>query len=107
LKDGASSRTKDSLKGIRHVYLDLDEDAQAALLDIRDSLDAPAPNFVLTTSPGKHQVVWKIEGVDTDQAEALLTFTGKSVWRDPAARAQRFVQKSAILIFRGASGESS
>jgi len=25
LKDGASSRTKDSLKGIRHVYLDLDE----------------------------------------------------------------------------------
>jgi hypothetical protein len=37
LKEGASSRTKDSLKEIRHVYLDLDEDAEAALADIRDS----------------------------------------------------------------------
>jgi hypothetical protein len=57
LKDGASSRTKDNLKEIRHVYIDLDTDAKAALADIRESLDAPTPNFVLDTSPGKHQVV--------------------------------------------------
>ena len=57
LKDGASSRTKDNLKEIRHVYIDLDTDAKAALADIRESLDVPTPNFVLDTSPGKHQVV--------------------------------------------------
>jgi len=72
LKDGATSRTNDNLKEIRYVYIDLDEDAQAALADIRESLDAPTPNFVLDTSPGKYQVVWKIEGVDTEQAESLL-----------------------------------
>jgi hypothetical protein len=83
LKDGASSRSKDNLREIRHVYLDLDEDA--ALADIRDSLDAPAPNFVLDTSPGKHQVVWKIEGVDTEQAETLLRSLANRFGGDPAA----------------------
>ena len=85
LKDGASSRTKDSLKEIRHVYLDLDEDADAAMADVRNSLDAPAPNFVLDTSPGKHQVVWKIEGVDMEQAETLLRSLANRFGGDPAA----------------------
>lgn len=85
LKDGASSRTKDSLKEIRHLYVDLDQDAEAALADIRDSLDAPAPNFVLSTSPGKLQVVWKIEGVDTQQAETLLRSLANRFGGDPAA----------------------
>jgi hypothetical protein len=85
LKDGASSRTKDSLKEIRHVYLDLDEDAQAAMADVRNSLDAPAPNFVLDTSRGKHQVVWKIQGVDTEQAETLLRSLANRFGGDLAA----------------------
>jgi hypothetical protein len=85
LKDGASSRTKDNVKEIRHVYLDLDEGADAALADIHDSLDAPSPNFVLATSPGKHQVVWKIEGADTDQAETLLRALANRFGGDPAA----------------------
>lgn len=85
LEDGASSRSKENLKGIRHVYLDLDQDAQAALADIRDSLDAPTPNFVLDTSPGKHQVVWKMEGVDTEQAETLLRSLASRFGGDSAA----------------------
>jgi hypothetical protein len=32
----------------------------------------PAPNFVLDTSPGKHQVVWKVSGFSQDEAESLL-----------------------------------
>jgi hypothetical protein len=63
LKEGVASRTKASIREIRHVYLDLDEDADAALANVRNSLDVPAPNFVLGTSRAKHQVVWKIEGV--------------------------------------------
>jgi hypothetical protein len=85
LQDGASRRTKDNLKEIRHVYLDLDEDAQAALTSIRDSLDAPSPNLVLDTSPGKHQVVWRIAGVDVEQAEALLHSLANQFGGDRAA----------------------
>lgn len=72
IKDGAYSRTKHNIKDIRHVYLDLDRNGDKSLEDIRASIDIPAPNFVLDTSPGKHQVVWKVADVNQDQAESLL-----------------------------------
>jgi hypothetical protein len=72
IKDGADSRTKENIKEIRHVYLDLDKNADNALQAIRNSTEVPAPNFVLDTSPGKHQVVWKLSGASQDDAESLL-----------------------------------
>ncbi len=72
IRDGAYSRTKQSLKEIRHVYLDIDRDGDRAIEVIRTSLDVPTPNFVLNTSPGKYQVVWRIEGVNLQTVEALL-----------------------------------
>lgn len=85
LKEGATTRTKESLRDIRHVYLDLDENAEAALASVRDSLDVPAPNFVLDTSPHRHQVVWKIEGVDIAQGESLLRALANQFGGDTAA----------------------
>src|SRR6267143_5056711 len=72
IKDGAFSRTKGNIKDIRHVYLDLDRKGDEALEAIRNSTEVPAPNFVLDTSPGKHQVVWKVSGFSQDEAESLL-----------------------------------
>jgi len=72
IKDGAFSRTKPDIKDIRHVYLDLDRKGDEALQAIRNSSEVPAPNFVLDTSPGKHQVVWKVSGFSQDEAESLL-----------------------------------
>ena len=69
---GSFARTKGSILEIRHVYLDLDEDAAASLRAIRTSGDTPIPNFVLDTSPEKNQVVWRVEGLDQSQAESLL-----------------------------------
>jgi hypothetical protein len=85
LRDGATTRTKESLREVRHVYIDLDEDAKAALANVRDSLDVPVPNFVLDTSSAKHQVVWKIEGVDVEQAESLLHALANQFGGDTAA----------------------
>ena len=72
IKDGAFSRTKGDIKDIRHVYLDLDRNGDQALQAIRNSTELPPPNFVLDTSPGKHQVVWRVSGFSQDDAEALL-----------------------------------
>ena len=72
IKEGAYSRTKQSLAQIRHVYLDIDRAGNQAIEIIRNSLDVPTPNFVLNTSPGKYQVVWRVEGANLRQAEALL-----------------------------------
>ena len=72
IKDGAYNRTKENIKDIRHVYLDLDRKGDESLAAIRNSHDVPTPNFVLDTSPGKHQVVWKVSGFRQDEAESLL-----------------------------------
>jgi hypothetical protein len=72
IKDGAYTRTKGNIKEIRHVYLDLDRKGDEALEAIRHSTEVSAPNYVLDTSPGKHQVVWKVSGFSQDQAESLL-----------------------------------
>lgn len=85
LKSGIPYRTKENVQEIRHVYLDLDEDAGASLHAVRTSGDAPSPNFVLDTSPGKHQVVWRVEGLDQEQAESLLRSLANQFGGDLAA----------------------
>jgi hypothetical protein len=85
IKDGAYSRTKANIKDIRHVYLDLDRKGDEALEAIRHSVEVPAPNFVLDTSPGKHQVVWKVSGFSQDEAESLLHSLANQFGGDLAA----------------------
>jgi hypothetical protein len=85
VREGSRSRTKEQIREVRHAYLDLDEEAGASLQAIRTSGDVPPPNFVLDTSPGKHQVVWRIEGVDTSHAEVLLRALALQYGGDPAA----------------------
>jgi len=85
IKDGAYSRTKENIKDIRHVYLDLDKKGDEALDAIRNSPEVPAPNFVLDTSPGKHQVVWKVSGFGQDEAESLLHSLANKFGGDLAA----------------------
>jgi hypothetical protein len=85
IKRGAYSRTKENIKEIRHVYLDLDRNADEALKAINSSLEVPPANFVLDTSPGKHQVVWRIEGLSLDKAEALLHDMASHLGGDLAA----------------------
>jgi hypothetical protein len=85
IKDGAYSRTRESIRDIRHVYLDLDKDGDASLEAIRNSPNIPGPNFVLDTSPDKHQVVWKVTGFKPEEAEALLRALSNQFEGDPAA----------------------
>ena len=85
VKDGSYSRTKGNIKDIRHVYLDLDRNADASLEAIRNSTETPAPNFVLDTSPGKHQVVWRVSGFSQDEAESLLHSLASQFGGDLAA----------------------
>ena len=62
VRTNSKYRTKEHILEIRHLYLDLDEDAGVSLQAIRTSGDIPDPNFVLDSSPGKHQAVWRVEG---------------------------------------------
>lgn len=72
LRANSFARTKESVREIRHVYLDLDEDAAASLRAIRTDSNTPVPTFTLDTSPERNQVIWRVEGLDRQQAETLL-----------------------------------
>ena len=85
VREASVMRTKEQISEIRHAYLDLDEEAGASLQAIRCSGDVPAPNFVLDTSPGKHQIIWRVEGFDSEQAESLLRGLASQFAGDPAA----------------------
>jgi len=85
LKPDAPTRTKEEIESIRHVYLDLDHGGPEALESIENSSTVPKPNYVLNSSPGKFQVVWKVEGMSLDEAEGLLHAMVREFGGDPAA----------------------
>jgi hypothetical protein len=85
LRKDASTRTKEDIESTRHVYLDLDHGGPEALESVEDSSVVPKPNYVLTSSPGKFQVVWKVEGMSLDEAEGLLHAMARDFSGDPAA----------------------
>jgi hypothetical protein len=85
LRQDAATRTKEEIESIRHVYLDLDQGGPEALESVRNSSTVPKPNYVLTSSPGKFQVVWKVEGMTLEEAENLLHAVAREFGGDPAA----------------------
>lgn len=85
LRQDASTRTKEDIDSIRHVYLDLDHRGPEALKSVENSSAVPKPNYVLTSSPGKFQIAWKVEGMTLDEAEGLLHAMAREFGGDPAA----------------------
>ena len=85
LRADAHGRTKGDIGEIRHVYLDLDHKGEEALKAVADRDDLPAPNYIVNTSPGKYQVVWRVEGFSLEDAEALQRQLAAEVGADPAA----------------------
>jgi hypothetical protein len=85
LRRDASTRTKEDIESIRHVYLDLDQGGPEALKSVEHSSLVPKPNYVLTSSPGKFQISWKVEGISLEEGEDLLHAMAREFSGDPAA----------------------
>ena len=84
LKPEARARTKEDIHSIRHLYLDLDHDAERSLAAVEQSNLVPQPNVVIATSVGKLQIVWRVEGFPQEQAEATLRAMARKFGGDPA-----------------------
>lgn len=85
LRDDARSRTKADVAAVRHVYLDFDDHGTEAVERLLKRADLPQPNYLLSSSPGKWQVVWKVEGFGKEQAEELQRSLARDTGADPAA----------------------
>jgi RepB DNA-primase from phage plasmid len=71
LATAAFARTRNDIQDVRHVYLDIDVDGDAVLRRILHDSRVPEPSFVLNTSPGRYQTVWKVDGFSMGLAETL------------------------------------
>jgi hypothetical protein len=57
------------VSGPKTLYLDIDEDGDARLVALRASDAVPSASAILSASPGKYQVFWRVEGFDFEQQE--------------------------------------
>ena len=81
LDEEARGRTKGDVAVVRHVYLDFDHDGTAKVQALMAREDIPQPNYVVSSSPGKWQTVWKVENFEQDQAETLQRVIGAGIGR--------------------------
>lgn len=81
---GSRKRTKDSIAEVRHLYLDIDADGQERLAAVCGSETVPTPNAIISTSPDKYQVLWRVEGFDFDRQESTLKLLAIAFGGDPA-----------------------
>ena len=72
LRPGSRKRTKDCIAEVRHLYIDIDVDGENRIAALRESENVPVPTVILSTSPDKYQVLWRVEGFDFDQQESTL-----------------------------------
>jgi hypothetical protein len=85
LRDSARCRTKADIAAIRHVYLDFDDNGTVAVEALLRREEVPKPNYLISSSPGKWQVVWKVEDFTKAQAEELQKSLAHEAGADPAA----------------------
>jgi hypothetical protein len=84
LRPGSRKRTKECIASVRHLYLDIDEEGDARLATLRASQLVPPPTSILSTSPGKYQALWRVEGFDFALQEQTLKLLAIAFGGDPA-----------------------
>lgn len=84
LRPGSRKRTKESIASVRHLYLDIDTDGDARLAALRASVAVPPPTSILSTSPGKYQVLWRVEDFDFARQEQMLKLLALAFGGDSA-----------------------
>jgi hypothetical protein len=84
LISGSRKRTKECVAEVRHLYLDLDMDGEAKLAALRYSNTVPLPTAIVSTSPGKYQVLWRVENIAFEEQETLLKLLAVTFGGDQA-----------------------
>jgi hypothetical protein len=72
LRRGSRKRTKESIAFVRHLYIDIDMDGDTRLAVLRTSDAVPSPSAILSTSPGKYQALWRVDGFEFERQEITL-----------------------------------
>lgn len=84
---GRRERTKQAVSEVRHVFLDVDEDAPGVVERLATRTDLPELSCVVQTSPGRLHLLWRVRGFSPEAVERLQKHLAREVGADPAATA--------------------
>lgn len=85
IRPGRRSRTRESVRAIRHVFLEADHDGSQVLAAIGLRRDLPPLSYVLHSSPNRVHVFWRVTGFTIEQAEVLQKQLARELGTDVAA----------------------
>ena len=84
LRPGSRKRTKECIASVGHLYIDIDFDGNARIAALQASDMVPPPTSIVSTSPDKYQVLWRVEGFDFAGQEQALKLLALAFGGDPA-----------------------
>jgi hypothetical protein len=85
IASGRHSRTRDAIATIRHVFLEVDEDANAVCARVEVRRDLPPPSYVLHSSLHRIHLFWRVSGFEPEYVENLQKRLARELGTDPAA----------------------
>lgn len=85
LKPEAKARTKEDIGEIRTLFVDIDSGGRDKVRAILTAKEVPQPAWILNTSPGKYQAIWRVEDLSPEEAEQKLRALAQHFGTDPAA----------------------
>ena len=85
LTPGRRSRRRESIAVVRHVFLDADQAADRVVGAIADRSDLPPPSYIVRSSEGRAHVLWRVEAVSVERAEATQKHLARELGTDMAA----------------------
>src|ERR1700722_12421434 len=84
LRAGSRKRTKECIASVRYLYIDIDTEGDERLAVLQASDAVPEPTAILSTSSGKYQVLWRVDGFDFAGQEQTLKLLAIAFGGDPA-----------------------
>ncbi|MPZ21703.1 MAG: hypothetical protein GEV06_28005 [Luteitalea sp.] len=82
---GCQRRTKAHVVAIRHLFLDVDRAGAQVLQQLRSEPALPPPTYIIETSRGRFQLLWRVDGFTLSTLEALQQHLARRFGTDPAA----------------------
>lgn len=82
---GRRSRTRASVRAVRHVFLDADRNGSQVVAAIDARGDLPPLSYVLHSSPNRIHVFWRARNFSIDQVERLQKHLARELGTDSAA----------------------
>jgi hypothetical protein len=84
---GLRERTKQAVRAVRHVFLDVDVETARVVERVAIRTDLPEPSCVVHSSPGRVHLLWRVRGFSPESAERLQKQLAQELGADLAATA--------------------